>query len=126
MQEINLSLSLQLSSEGILNDLFVERNHDGFHGKAVLWWGFDSAHVTGPHECQVQGSRDRGSTQGKDVHELAHLLEGLFLSHSKALFFIDDDQAKILEGDALLDQLVRANDDVDRSGSQLLNDGLCL
>ena len=69
--------------------------------------------------CQVQGlwtgvAPVRTSTS-------LHLLEG-FSEPLQNAVFIDDDQAKIFEGDTF-DQLVR-HDDVDRSGSQLLNDGL--
>ena len=48
----------------------------------------------------------------------AHLLDPLFVAHAKALLLVDDQQAQVLECDIAAKQTVRADDQVDRSGSQ--------
>ncbi len=64
--------------------------------------------------CNVRGIGRGG--HGKDVHFFAHLLQALFVAHAEALFFIDDQQSKIGELYVLGQQAVSADEDVDLSG----------
>ncbi len=65
-------------------------------------------------------ARDRRGGHGQQVDFGAQLFQLLLLAHAEALFLIDDHQAQILELDVRLQQLVRADDDVDLAVGQAL------
>ena len=45
----------------------------------------------------MQGARDGRGGHGEDVDVGAHLLEALFVADAEALFFVDNEQAEVLE-----------------------------
>ncbi len=49
-----------------------------------------------------------------------------FMAHTKAMFLVDDNQPKILKLDGLLQQLVRANDNIDPAAGKRLYNGILL
>ena len=126
VQEKDLAAPVQLALDGVADHAFVVLRDDGLHRQAVLGRRLDGAHVAGAGERQVKSPRNGGGAQSQHVHQSAQQFELLFLHHSEALFLVDDDQAQIFESDVLLDQSVRADDDVHRAGSQVLNDPLLL
>ena len=50
----------------------------------------------------------------------AQRLQRFLLAHAEALFFVDDHQAEILEAHVVLQQAMRADDDVDLAFGELL------
>ena len=48
------------------------------------------------------------------------------MQHAEALFLVDDHQPDFLEPNVLLDELVRADDDIDRAGGQPVDGGVRL
>ena len=64
----------------------------------------------------MQGARDGRGGHGEHVDFLAHLLEAFLVAHAEALFFIDDEQAEVLELDVFGKQAVGADEDVDLAG----------
>ena len=70
-------------------------------------------------------SRDRASVRGIGVAvrvststSRAQLLQLLLLPHAEAMLLVDDHQAEVPELDVLLDELVRADGDVDGAVGQ--------
>ena len=59
-----------------------------------------------------QRARYRCGGEREHVHFCAQCLETFLLLHAEAMLFVEDDQAEIVELHVLLDQLVRADDDV--------------
>ncbi len=65
-----------------------------------------------------EGARDRRRRHDQDVDRLALGPEGQALVHAEAVLLVDDSEAEIAEGDVLLEQGVRADDDGDRAFRQ--------
>ena len=61
--------------------------------------------------CSVRGIGVAESVSTSTV--ALQLLEALLVHHAEALLFVDDDQPEIAEDDVLLQDAVRADDDVD-------------
>jgi hypothetical protein len=57
---------------------------------------------------------------------VAHLFEALLVAHPEAVLFVQHEQAQVAEDDVLAEHAVRAHDDVDAAGLDVLDDlGLC-
>ena len=67
--------------------------------------------------CSVRGIGV--ARQRQHVHLGAQLLEPLLVRHAEALLLVNHQQAQVLEGDVLLQQAVRADDDVDRASGEV-------
>ena len=68
-----------------------------------------------PLERHVERARDRRRGERQHVDLGAQPLQPLLLAHAEAVLLVDDDEAEALELDVGLQQLVRADDDVDRA-----------
>ena len=68
----------------------------------------------------MQGAGNGRRRQRQHIQAHAPFFQPLFLGHAKALFFIDDQQAQVLEEHIGLQQPVRANQHVHRSIRRLL------
>ena len=86
----------------------------------------DRAHVPRAAERQVERPRDRRRAQRKHVHQPAQHFELLFVHHAEALLLVNHHQPKILEGDVVLQQPVRADHDVHRPVGKAAHDTLLL
>ena len=72
----------------------------------------DQRKIAHAHQRHLQRARNRRRREREHVDRRAHLLEALLVHHAEPLLFIDDDQAEIAEDDVLLQEPVRADDDV--------------
>ena len=70
--------------------------------------------VADAQQAHVQGPGDRRGREGQHVDRRAERLEPLLVLDAEPLLLVDDDQAQVLERDVLLDDPVRADQDVDR------------
>ena len=86
----------------------------------------DDAQVAGPHERKLQRARDGRGRHGECVDVHFQLAELLLDRNAELLLFIDDEEAQVFELDALPDEFVRADDDVDVAGSEVFEDFLGL
>ena len=68
-----------------------------------------------PDKRELQRARDRRRGQRQHVHLGAQLLELLLVGDAEMLLLVDDQQPEVLELDALAEQRVGADDDVDRA-----------
>ena len=66
-----------------------------------------------PDSAKLQRARDRRRGQRQHMHVLAQLLQALLVLHAEMLLLVDDQQAEIGELDALGEQRVGADDDID-------------
>ncbi len=126
VQEKHLPAAVQLALNGVADDSFIVLRDDRFHRQPVLRRRLNRAHVARAGQCQVKRTRNRSRAEGQHVHQLPEQLELLLLHHAEALFFVDDDQSQVLEPNIVLHQPVRADDDVHRAGTQVLDDPLLL
>ena len=72
----------------------------------------DDGQITHARQAQLQGARDRRGGQGQHVNVRAHLLQALFVRHAEMLFFVDDQQAQVLETDAFGQQRMGADHNI--------------
>ena len=93
------------------------------HGKAVLRRRGQRGHLADAGHRHLQRARDGRGRQRQHVDVGAQGLERLLVLDAEALLLVDDDQTEILELDLRVQQLVRADDDVDAAALQPL-DGL--
>ena len=82
-------------------------------GEAPLRRGGDHREVADAFERHRQRARDRRGGERQHVHLGAQALQALLLPHAEAVLLVDDDEAEVLELDVRLQQLVRADDEVD-------------
>ena len=66
-----------------------------------------------PPSAQVERPRDRRGRERQHVDLGAKLLEPLLVTHAEAVLLVDDQEPQILEAHAWLQELVRADHDVD-------------
>ena len=63
----------------------------------------------------MQSSGNRCRCHRQYIHQTTQLLQLLFVSHTKALLFIDHDQSQVLKMNIAREQAVSSNEDVDLS-----------
>ena len=83
----------------------------------------DDAQILQAEHRRLQGARDGRRRQGQDVDVAREVAQLAFMGKAEALLLVDDDEAEVLEGDALAGERVRADDDVDGAVRQARLDG---
>ena len=116
VHEVDLAAALQLARDRFAHEVVVELGHVRLDRQPVLRRRLDRRHVADARERHVQRARDRRRRQRQHVDLAAHLLQPLLVRDAEALLLVDDDQPEVLERDVLLQQPVRADDDVDLAG----------
>jgi len=97
MHEVDLAAAFELHLDGGADELFVKLGDDGLDGHAVFGWGLDDGHVAEADERHVERARDGRGGHGEHVDGGAHLLQALLVADAEALFFVDDEEAEVLE-----------------------------
>ena len=121
VQEIDLPAALQFAQHGFADHALAVAADEGLDREALLRRGGDHREVAQAFERHRQRARDRRGGQRQHVDLGAQRLQRFLLAHAEAVFLVDDDQAEALELDVLLQQLVRADDDVDLAFGQRLH-----
>ena len=119
VQVIDLPPPLHLPADGIVQNGVVVLQHKGLHRIAVGGGFLQGGHIPDAGKRHVQGSGDGGGRQGQHIHTLGHLLQPLLVGNAEALFLVDDEKPKILEGYALLQQLVGTDDEIHIARTQV-------
>ena len=112
MDEIDLPVARQLVLDGAAHQIFLKGRDRGLNRQAVPRRRFDQRHVAQPHQRHVQRPRNRRGGERKRIDILAHFLQPLFVRHSEALFFVDDEQSQVRKFHVLRKQAMRANHNV--------------
>ena len=97
MDEKYLAAALHFTLDRLLDKPRRIRADVSDDRQALFWRGIDGRNVAHAAERHVQRARDRRRSQRQHIDFRAHLLELLFMGHAETLFFIDDQQAEILE-----------------------------
>ena len=82
--------------------------------------GLDHRQLAQARHRHLQRARDRRRGQGQDVDVGAQRLQPLLVGDAEALLLVDDDEAELPELDALGEDRVGADDDVDLAGLEAL------
>src|SRR5207302_10668182 len=104
VQKINLALSLQFAIDRIANDTFVVAADDCLHGQTIERRRFNGGHIFHADEREIKSAGNRRGRKCEYVHQLEQLLEFFFMQNAEALFFVDDDDAEILENNVTRNQ----------------------
>ena len=124
VQEENLAAAIQFALDGVADDALVVLRDDGLDRQPVVRRRLDGAHVARAGEREVKRARNRRGAQREHVHQRAQQLELLLVHHAEALLLVNDHQPEVLERDVVLQQPMRADDDVHRARRQILDDAL--
>ena len=111
----DLAAAILLAQHRLADRDAVERHDEGAHRQAVDRRRGDQAHLAHAGQGELQGARDRRGGQRQHMDVGAQLLQPLLLRDAEMLLLVDDQQAEILELDALGQQRVGADHDVDRA-----------
>ena len=119
VQVVYLSTTSQLTPDGIEQHAVVLLKHERLHRMAVLRRLLDGGHIADTGQRHVERARDRRCRQREHIHVFAHFLERFLVSDAEPLFLVHNEQTEILELDLLVEQLVRADNQIDRARLQL-------
>ena len=108
-----LAAAVMLAQQRLAHDHRIERRHIGAHRQPVDRRRRDQRQLAHARERQLQRARDRRRGQRQHMHVVAQLLQPLLVVDAEMLLLVDDQQAEIGELDALAEQRVGADDDVD-------------
>ena len=106
VDEEDLAAPPLFAHNGIADDAGVVFGHIGLDGETVGRRRFDDAHFPQVDQGHVQRPRNGRRAQGQDIDIGGPGLPFFFLGNAEALFFIDDQEAQVLELDLFIEQAV--------------------
>ena len=126
VQEVDLPAALELAQAGFAHDAGRVLRDEGLDREAPLGRGRDHRKIAQALERHRQRPRDRRRGQRQHVDLGTQPLQLLLLPHAEAVLLVDNHQSEALELHVALDQLVRADDEVDASAGKTLEHRLHL
>ena len=92
--------------------------YKSFDGQTALRSGGNHAQFTQALQRHAQGTRDRGGGEGEYVNFGAHLFHALFVAHAKAVFFVNDEQAKVFKMCFFAEQFMCTDNNINGTAGQ--------
>ena len=120
VEVVHLAAPLQFAQHRFAHQAVGITVHEGLDGQPLLRRRGDDGEIAQAFQRHGERARDGRGGEGQHIHLGAQRLQLFLLSHAEAMLFVDDDQAQVLEVHILLDQLVRADDDIDFTLNQAL------
>ena len=120
VDEIHLATAAEFVRDGVPDHFFVERRKGGLDGLAVGWRRGNGAQVARAHQAELQRTRDGRGREGQGVDVGPDGFELVFDRHTELLLFVNDQQAEVFEFNALSDERVCADQNIDLSALQFL------
>ena len=122
VNEIHLAAALDLAQAGLAHDDVVPFRDEGLDGQALRGRCRDQRHLAEAAERHVQRARDwrRGESQHVDL--APQRANRLLVPNAETVFLVDDHEPDVLEVLRVLQEAVRADDDVDGAVSHALDD----
>ena len=108
-----LAAAVVLAQQRLADGEGVELADVGADGEAVDRGGGDERELADAGEGELQGAGDGGGGEGEDVDVGAQRLQALLVGDAEVLLLVDDEEAEVLEGDALGEEGVGADDELD-------------
>jgi len=118
VQEEDLAAAGEFALDGFADEAVIAFDELGGDGDAIFRGSVNGAHVARAGERGVQGAGDGRSGEGEDIGERAQFFEGFFMADAEALFFVNDDEAKIMERDIGGEKAVGADDNINFAGGE--------
>ena len=120
VDEVHLAAALHLGADRARDHRRVELDDVGLDREAIARRRLDDRHVADAGERHVQRARNRRRRHRQHVDPLAQLLDALLVRDAEPLLLVDDEQPEIAELHVLRQQPVRADDDVDLAGGEIV------
>ena len=120
VDEIDLPVATHLEVNGIDDGLAIEGGYLRMDGMTVGRRRVDNAHVAGTHQGELEGARNGGGRHGEGVDIGFQRSELFFRGDTELLFFVDDEQPQVVPLYGLANKLMRTDEDVDFSCSQIV------
>ena len=115
-----LPAAIAFAQQRFAHNQAVERRDESAHREPVDRRRGDDRQVAHAGERKLQRARDRRRGQRQHMHFGAQLLQLLLVRDAEMLLLVDDQQAEVLELDALAEQRMRADHDIDLAVRQPL------
>ena len=115
VQKVALPAALEFAQHRLADHARAFVAHKGLDGQAALGCGGDHTQIAQAFQSHAHGARDRGGGEREHVDFGAQGFHGLFVTHTKAVLFVDDQEAQVLEVGFLRQQLVGADHNVHRA-----------
>ena len=109
----DLPAAVVFAHDRFAHDDRIVGQDEGAHRQAIHRRCGNQAHLPHTREGQLQRARNWGGGQRQDVNVARDILQLLLLRHAEMLLLVDDDHAEPAEGDALAQQGVGTDDDID-------------
>ena len=123
VDEIDLAAAADLAQHGFANLPVAPFADERFHGQPLGRRRRDDRQIAQPAERHVQRARNRRGRQRQHVDFGAQPFQPFLVLDAEAMLLVDDDQPQAFELDVALQQLVRADHDVDGARRQALDSG---
>ena len=111
--EKRLAAAITLAQQRFAHDQRVEGRDETAHGEPVDRRRGDQREFAHAGHRELQRARNRRRRQREHMHLGAQLLQALLMADAEMLLLVDDDEAEILEDDALAENGVRADQNID-------------
>ena len=86
----------------------------------------DDRQVSGPHQRELKGTRNRSRRQCQRIYIDLQLTKLFFHAYTELLLLVNDKQTQILEFDTFANNLMRTDKDIDFSVGQLFQNTACI
>ena len=98
-----LPAPLKLSGNGILDDTVCKFGYIRHHGMPVFRWCFNKIDIPNANQGHVQRSGYGCRRKGQHINGRTDFFQGLLVSHTESVLFIDNEQPEIFEGNIFLE-----------------------
>ena len=115
VQKVALPAALEFAQHRLADHARALVAHKGLDGQTALGRGGDHAQIAQALQSHAHGAGDGRGGEREHVDFGPQGLHGLFVAHAKAVFFVDDEQAQVMELGGFAQQLVRADHNVHRA-----------
>ena len=105
----HLTLAQQFTADGLDRHAFIPATDVRENRLSVGGWRLQQRHVANSNQAHLQRPRNRRGRQRQHIDVVFQLLHRFFRLNTEALFFVDHEQTKVLEDDAVLQQSMRSD-----------------
>lgn len=107
----HLSASGEFAKDCFADDFVGGWSDEGAYGKSARGWIVDEGHLSDVHEGHAECAGDGSGTHAEDIDVDADGFEGFFVFDAELLFFVDDEEAEVVEFKLVAKEGMGADDD---------------
>ena len=126
MEDEYLSSSFEFIAYRGINGRCIPRRDDGADRFPHIGSSRQHRNRLESGECEIEAPRNRCRREHQDIDMGLEFLETLFMFHSEAVFFIDNEESESSKVDIIRKKSVSPDHDIDRAVSQSCDHAFCL